>query len=213
MKTRSKKSLVGLLAALLSFIAKAYIWIIISIACVVVGVIVIVKLIQCIKHLWPNDPPPQGQPTNVLRVIESNQFIYDNSSAGPAPNVVPLQQVNSTNGFVFQYCMDSRVWMVPGTGYDDTISQTENNPTNCVFILCSGGQKLQFSSADGGATWYDVEVLDNDTTTYWPVVERSTNQQAWDPIFTNFGCMKYDVQTFTDTNPPLPQAYYRIRWQ
>ena len=217
-ESRLKKRLAALLA-LIAGKAFAFIWIVIAILVLVVGLFVIIKLVQLIKRVLPDDPRKGA----VLRIFQDSEdeqsivrTIYDNS--GDVGNIQPEDDGSpATASFSINYMLDSnkvaQVVIGPSTDAVNISEVSGTDEDNYSCRITGEGQDVRFVVQDGVVTSFEFLSPTNEsdmTNMYQPVIERSTNMLDWTAIGTNDSVNTYTVQDFTDTDAPPANAFYRV---
>ena len=221
MKTNKKRALPAMLLALLYKKALAYIWLVIGIVVLVVGLYIAYELNKFIKRVLQDDPPTQTNNVTRVWLTTSNYdgWVYDNSplaSSASASEVLTLgSEVATLVSFNMQYMLtginsNGPVGLqicgtnLPGVVFGNSIVI---DPQNYSFTITEYGQVISVRCIDGV---YSSELLDENMNTYRVIVERSSDLQVWQPVFTNEACGVYTVQDYMDTNAPVGQGFYRL---
>jgi hypothetical protein len=218
MKTKHKLPLTGLLL-LLAQIAKAYIWIVISLLVAVVGGVASCTIYQVAKLVdQPNDPQP-----DVTRVWMDDNFwnihgfIFQCGLPPAAPLDDPAPGISPSStpvpGFSLQYGLDTdQCWIMPGTNIVTKggccIGPTTGTISNFTFTVWGCGQILQFYFDPTNG--YTSQILADEETLHTLVIERTRNLRIWTPVYTNSEHLRWTTETWTDTNL-FAFAFYRVR--
>lgn len=223
MKMNKKKALPIMLLALLYKKALAYIWLVIGILVLVVGLYIAYKLNQLIKRVLPDTPPDQTNNVTRVWLTDSNYsgWVYDDSplASGSSLSEEPLVlagEAVAVAPFSLQYGLSSistngpNGWVASGTSIE-TVQFSDSvgtNLDNYSFTMTGYGQAFRIACSNGV---YNTEVLDVNNSTYQVRIERSTNLINWDPVFTNSAVGVYSVENYMDTNAPPAQGFYRLK--
>lgn len=195
-----------------------YQWIIISLLVIVVGGIVVVKLDRLTKKVWAQENPPPNVDNTVIQVYEDNELLqrvaFLSLSIGLQTGVGHDEAQNSPAdqqpySMSLQYCYDTNTWLRMGTNLNNAVLMDYFGDTNSyAYTITIAG----FTTRHYYFFGFETNVfLAYDTNLYIMVIERSTSLSNWQPIHTNNYYKRFDVTTFTDTNAPSQQAFYRIR--
>jgi len=218
-----KKALPVTLLALLYKKALAYIWIVIGIVVLIVGLYIAYELNKFIKRVLQDDPPTQTNNVTRVWLTKSNYdgWVYDNSplaSGSSLSETLTLEsEVAAPASFNMQYMLTGINsngpvgWQSCGTNLPGGVvfgNSVVIDPQNYSFTITEYGQVISVRCIDGV---YSSELVDENMSTYRVVVERSSDLQVWQPVFTNEACGVYTVQDYMDTNAPPAQGFYRLK--
>lgn len=215
MKTTNRKK-VGVIAIIVALLqqALAFIWLVIAIAVIIVGIIVIYNLWKTIERVLPE------KKANVTRIwLDSDTFngwVYDD--APPYPALKDLERVDNIQPITFnlQYCLYPSLELggasgrlMCGTNLQDVIfSDVQGDAKNNSAVMTGHGQIFKIICTDG---IYTAEIVDVSTNTRPVIIEWSPDLIYWQPINTNLTVDVYTVMNFEDKDAPTGQGFYRLR--
>lgn len=195
--------------------ALAYIWLVIALLVLIVGIIIIVKLAQLIKRVLPDTTHK-----DVFRLMQEDGagnywWVYDNSGDSANIQSQAADSPPTTASFSLNYMMDSngvaQVFVGLSTN-DVTISEASAiDESNYTYRVTGEGQDMHVTYVDGVPHTESLSPTNTVTITYTNIVEISTNLADWNPIATNADVPIYTHENFVDTDPPATAKFYRIR--
>lgn len=229
----TQKRCTAMLAILTAFTVKA--WVLL-----VMGIIVVVSTVGAIYYVIVHVIPAAQPPAVNANQVNYNVQVID--AEGPPPIIVPPfipmdvspsitnapQKTANSPTFSFQYGMCSTnpqamVWVATGTNLIQTVSWPTNGADTIYGIpwtLVDSSNCYDIIYEVNGYLARCTAILTNGTykttdTNLFLVVARSTNAglSGWQPIYTNSLPVLDVPYTFTDTNPALPSAFYRVGFQ
>ena len=170
----------------------------------VFGTIIFWKLFQLVQIVFPssNGTTATNSVTSVFLYVSTNTYCIPPTHSISLPPPVPVV-------FSFQYGIHEN------KGFTTINFPAELDLTNepghiNTFVQTPNGLPFEFiCDWDNDGNIYNCQFLYNATNTTGAIIRRSTNLVYWTPLTTN--CITTEqIYTYSDTNPPANQAFYRI---
>jgi hypothetical protein len=176
--------------------------IVIGILILIVGAIVVWKLIE-ICHLPAFQHGLENNETNSVTMwFATNVITAMAAGSVHAQGYAPLVPAATAVTFQFQYGISDGKGFATMEFPDHLDLTSEPGSIAVVFESAAGPIEYTWDAINGDQLW-------SVTNQVVAVISRSTDLQNWQPIATNT-VTEESVNTYTDTNAPEQQAFYRV---